>query len=171
MPSYHNLEVSDVECRARDELKIPIELAPDTTAPVDPASRVSLDRHMADKEPGYLTSYMHMRMANQAKASLNTRRVGQYLSVESGRQRIREVRKANQTLLYGPPPEEEEVEAVVAKAEKKSATKNSKKAPKKTAADMDSEIDEPVITNSVKIVEDSITLSVYDPKNLQKRKN
>jgi hypothetical protein len=61
-PKYHNLEASDMVCRVKEELNVPIDITPGAP-PMDPAASVSLDREEGKKESGYITNYMHKRMA------------------------------------------------------------------------------------------------------------
>ena len=84
LPEYHNLEASDMLCRAKDELNIPMDISPGAP-PMDPAASVSLDREAGKKDSGYITSYMHKRMAQQAQSSLNHARIDQFLKTETGR--------------------------------------------------------------------------------------
>lgn len=88
------MEASDLVSRAKVELQIPVDVTPGAPA-MDPAASVNLDPEPGSKDPSYFSSYMHRRMAQQAQSSLNTIRVGKYLSVETGRQRISRIRKTN----------------------------------------------------------------------------
>lgn len=146
LPVVSNFESADLLCRVRTGLKLPI-----------------------DENPSLMKSYMHKRMATQVKASLNTKSVESTVERELRRRRIANLRCHHQQLLG--------VKKLDRNATFNGLSMNGPvhdEAPSKKKAVV-VEVDEgsssgEEITNATTFNPLAISLSIYDDKNLEKKK-
>lgn len=142
------MEVSDIICKVQTELKLPI-----------------------DEQPKHMKNYMHTNMVKQAKQSLNTSNVQQYMHRELQKQRIAKLRLHHQKLLG-------------VKVSNKNETFNglpiggpsvldppTKKKKKKDVVEEDSgeATSDDEIQNALFQKADAISLSIFDGENNRKR--
>ena len=141
-----NFESSDLLCRVRTGLKLPI-----------------------DENPTLMKQFMHKRMADQVKASLNTKSVESTVERELRRRRIANLRCHHQSLLG--------VKKLDRNATFNGLSMNGPvhdEAPTRKKAVVE-EVDdggssEEEITNATTFNPLAISLSIYDDKNLSKKK-